>query len=66
MSMRESRSPDNEPCRPEGQTEGSGASLEPIREAGNTLLSAGAEAINRALSGNSRAFLEATRQQGGE
>jgi hypothetical protein len=66
MSTQEMRSDNHERREPECETESSGATLEPIREAGSALLSAGAEAINRALSGNSRAFLEATRQQGGQ
>lgn len=40
--------------------------LNEIRASADSLLSAGDDAINRALSGNSEAFLAATRQQGGE
>lgn len=36
------------------------------RQAGEELLAAGDEIINRALSGNSQAFLAANRQQGGQ
>jgi hypothetical protein len=45
---------------------GSGNALEQAREQGDQLLSAGDEAIRRALSGNSESFLRASRQQGGE
>jgi hypothetical protein len=37
-----------------------------MRQAGEDFLRAGDDAINRALSGNSEAFLAANRQQGGE
>ena len=42
------------------------AGLAGLREAGETFLSAGDEAISRALSADSGKFLEANRQQGGE
>jgi hypothetical protein len=42
------------------------AGLNGMREECEALLAAGDEAINRALSGNSEAFLAATRQEGGE
>jgi hypothetical protein len=45
---------------------GSGDSLRQAREHGDQLLSAGDEAIRRALSGNPESFLRASRQQGGE
>ena len=41
-------------------------SLESIRAAGAEFLRAGRDAIQRALSGDSEAFLEANRQQGGQ
>jgi hypothetical protein len=44
----------------------SAANLERLRAAGESLLAVGDDAISRALSGNSQAFLEANRQQGGE
>jgi hypothetical protein len=37
-----------------------------VRQAGQSLFEAADAAIRRALSGNSRAFLETTRQEGGE
>ena len=40
--------------------------LEQLRRAGEEFLAAGDEAIRRALSGDSQAFLRASRQQGGE
>ena len=43
-----------------------GANLDRIRQAGEDLLAAADEAIDRALSGDSEAFLAANRQQGGE
>lgn len=48
-----------------GPTAG-GSSLGELRRAGDDLLAAGDEAIRRALSGNSEAFLRANRQEGGE
>jgi hypothetical protein len=43
-----------------------GGNLAQVREAGHSLFEAADEAIRRALSGNSRTFLEATRQEGGQ
>lgn len=43
-----------------------GENLDRLREAAELLLAAGGDAINRALSGNSEAFLAANRQQGGQ
>lgn len=40
--------------------------LDGLRQAGEELWAAGDDAINRALSGNSEAFLAATRQEGGQ
>ena len=40
--------------------------LDVVREAGERFLTAGDEAIDRALSGDSEAFLRASRQEGGE
>lgn len=42
------------------------ANLARVRLAGQSLLAAGADAIQKALSGNSESFLAATRQQGGQ
>jgi hypothetical protein len=41
-------------------------SLNAMREAGDAVLDAGDDAIDRALSGNSEQFLAANRQQGGQ
>ena len=43
-----------------------GGGLTNAREAGQDFLAAGDEAIRRALSGDSEAFLRANRQRGGE
>jgi hypothetical protein len=40
--------------------------LDALREAGEGFLAAGDEAIRRALSGDSEAFLRANRQRGGQ
>jgi hypothetical protein len=42
------------------------AGLQRARLAGQSFLAAGADAIQRALSGDSEKFLAATRQQGGQ
>ena len=43
-----------------------GDNLESLRAAGQGFLTAGSDAINRALSGDSEAFLKASEQQGGQ
>jgi hypothetical protein len=43
-----------------------GADLSAVRQAGDSFLAAGDEAISRALSGDSERFLAANRQQGGQ
>lgn len=53
----------------DGEEPGDGsesANLRRMRLAGQGFLSAGADAIQKALSGNSQSFLAATRQQGGQ
>ena len=55
---------DRERKRPVVPSEGGG--LEELRVAGAAFLAAGDEAIRRALSGDSEAFLRANRQQGGQ
>jgi hypothetical protein len=40
--------------------------LNSLREAGESLFQAGDDAINRALAGDSLAFLSSTRQEGGQ
>jgi len=64
--MRFMERPDNE--RTQQPTGGDpGSLLESMRQEASQFLSAGDEAINRALAGsNSEAFLRAGRQQGGE
>jgi hypothetical protein len=50
-----------------GATDGpGGGGLDAAREAGERFLRAGDRAIDRALSGNSEAFLRASRQEGGQ
>jgi hypothetical protein len=49
-----------------GSDEDKGSNMDKIKQAGDDLLAAGDEAIKRALSGNSEAFLKSTRQSGGE
>jgi hypothetical protein len=51
--------------RPQGAG-GDDAEIDALRRAGEEFLAAGDEAIRRALSSDSRAFLRASRQQGGE
>lgn len=43
-----------------------GGNLDSVRQAGEQLFQAADDAINRALSGDSLAFLHATRQEGGQ
>ncbi len=45
---------------------GGGANLDATKREGDDLLAAGDEAINRALSGDSQGFINATRQRGGQ
>lgn len=45
---------------------GGSGELEELRARADRLLAAGADAIDRALSHDSRAFLEANRQEGGQ
>ncbi|MFN0178495.1 MAG: hypothetical protein ACKVZ0_06810 [Gemmatimonadales bacterium] len=49
-----------------GPDEGDGAGLRQIRQQADALLAAGDEAIRRALSSDSEAFLRANRQEGGQ
>jgi len=46
--------------------DGGDANLRAMRLAGQSLLAAGSNAIQKALSGDSESFLAATRQQGGQ
>ena len=65
MSERQ-RIRDNNDVQPPSGTGDEGESLERIRQTANEFLSAGEEAIRRALSENSEEFLRANRQQGGQ
>jgi hypothetical protein len=49
-----------------GPDEDDGAGLRDIRREADALLAAGDEAIRRALSSDSEAFLRANRQEGGQ
>lgn len=51
---------------PDAAPEPLGRSTAGLRQAGADLLAAADEAINRALSGDSEAFLSANRQEGGQ
>ena len=64
MSQREQHRQD-EPAGEPGPV-GGGGQLGELHRAGEDLLAAGDEAIRRALSGNSEAFLRANRQKGGQ
>ena len=57
---------DNNAAPPSSGTGDEGESLEQIRRTANEFLSAGEEAIRRALSDDSEVFLRANRQQGGQ
>ena len=66
MSEREKRRED--PPRPGGGDDDGGdpEDREQVREQADRFYAAGAAAVDRALSGDSLQFLEATRQTGGE
>jgi hypothetical protein len=67
MSVRERTDDDRERRGGGASGEGPGdGNLTRARAAGRSLLAAGADAIQKALSGNSESFLAATRQQGGQ
>jgi hypothetical protein len=68
MTLRERPRGDGESQRDLQQPNGGagGDNLARIRSIGEDFLRAGDEAIQRALSANSAAFLAASRQQGGE
>jgi len=68
MRTRQRRN-DEDRDEPGGDPAGGGpgaGDLEGLRREADELLSAGDEAINRALSRDSRAFLAASRQRGGQ
>lgn len=62
--MRERHQPDQYPCPSPDPPEA--GRLDQARQEAEDLLLAGEEAIRRALSGDSREFLRASRQEGGE
>jgi hypothetical protein len=67
MRLRENIDDDKTSPADGGSNDGEGAAnLARVRLAGQGLLAAGADAIQKALSGNSESFLAATRQQGGQ
>jgi len=51
---------------PQVGASGGGGDADGVRQAGQSLFEAADAAIRRALSGDSRAFLETTRQEGGQ
>ena len=67
MTLRERTEDDrvraDQPSPDDGSSD---ANLRQVRLAGQSLLAAGADAIQRALSGDSERFLQATRQEGGQ
>lgn len=67
MRLRERTEDDRARHDQDAPDDGSGdANLRRMRLAGQDLLAAGADAIQKALSGDSESFLAATRQQGGQ
>jgi len=67
MRLRERTDDNREGRAPDAGGDGSSeANLRSMRLAGQSLLAAGADAIQKALSGDSESFLAATRQQGGQ
>lgn len=67
MDARERRPEVHERVFTSGPPDGGDAgALDAAREAGERFLRAGDRAIDRALSGNSEAFLRASRQEGGQ
>ena len=61
LRERQTQAPEAPPGTPAG-----GGNLNGLRQAGENFWAAGDDAIARALSGNSEAFLAATRQEGGQ
>lgn len=65
--MRERERPNEaEPLHPASNGASGEGDLGELRRAGEDLLAAGDDAIRRALSGDSEAFLRANRQEGGQ
>jgi hypothetical protein len=66
MSIRERTEDDDRSNADEPDDQSANSGLIRARLAGQSFLSAGADAIQKALSSDSRSFLAATRQQGGQ
>jgi len=66
MDVRERRADVRELTQRGGADESAPSALEEARAAGERFLRAGDEAIERALSGDSEAFLRSSRQEGGQ
>jgi len=66
MSIRERTEDDDRSNADEPDDQSGNSGLNRARLAGQGFLSAGADAIQKALSSDSRSFLAATRQQGGQ
>ena len=66
MSIRERTEDDDISNDDEPDDESRNSDLNRARLAGQSFLSAGADAIQKALSSDSRSFLASTRQQGGQ
>lgn len=66
MSLRERQRDDSAGSGGAGPAPGGGGNLGELHRAGEDLLAAGDEAIRRALSSDSEAFLRANRQRGGQ
>jgi hypothetical protein len=66
MSERQRYHDNDQPPSGGGDASGGGGSLGELRRAGEDLLAAGDEAIRKALSGDSEAFLRSSRQEGGQ
>ncbi len=66
MEPRERNNEQQRQMREQGADDAGTGELDALRSAGDSFLRAGDEAIRRALSGDSEAFLRANRQRGGE
>ena len=64
--MRERERQHDDLPRPQSPMPAAAADSGDLREAAERLLAQGADAIDRALSGNSATFLAANRQEGGQ
>jgi len=66
MQVRERREEVSQPRQGPGSGDPTGGDLDAVRQAGESLFQAADDAIKRALSGDSLAFLQATQQEGGQ